>query len=188
MKNSLLAVLILVLLGAIAAVGMFLFQTSQPDEPLPATGTTTESVTEGIAEPSPAEPGAGVSAPAAPATESPAVANTPTVACTQEVMECPDGTFVGRGGPDCAFAACPTPSAPVACTQEVKECPDGTFVGRGGPDCAFAACPTPSAPVACTQEVKECPDGSFVGRGEPDCEFAACPSDAPAMQMELQAI
>ena len=27
--------------------------------------------------------------------------------CTQEAKECPDGTFVGRSGPLCEFAACP---------------------------------------------------------------------------------
>ena len=31
------------------------------------------------------------------------------VACTQEAKECPDGSYVGRTGPDCEFAACPTP-------------------------------------------------------------------------------
>lgn len=31
-------------------------------------------------------------------------------ACTQEVMVCPDGTSVGRVGPNCEFATCPTPS------------------------------------------------------------------------------
>jgi hypothetical protein len=29
------------------------------------------------------------------------------VACTQEAKLCPDGSYVGRTGPDCAFAACP---------------------------------------------------------------------------------
>ena len=29
------------------------------------------------------------------------------VACTMDVMECPDGTFVGRVAPDCEFAECP---------------------------------------------------------------------------------
>ncbi|PIQ75459.1 MAG: hypothetical protein CO001_02060 [Candidatus Portnoybacteria bacterium CG_4_8_14_3_um_filter_40_10] len=27
-------------------------------------------------------------------------------ACTQEAMQCPDGTYVGRTGPNCEFAAC----------------------------------------------------------------------------------
>ena len=35
--------------------------------------------------------------------------NTPgTQACTEEAKICPDGTAVGRTGPNCEFAACPT--------------------------------------------------------------------------------
>ncbi len=30
-----------------------------------------------------------------------------TKACTQEAKICPDGSFVGRTGPDCEFAKCP---------------------------------------------------------------------------------
>ncbi len=30
------------------------------------------------------------------------------VACTMEAMQCPDGSYVGRTGPSCAFAPCPT--------------------------------------------------------------------------------
>ncbi len=29
------------------------------------------------------------------------------VACTAEAKQCPDGSYVGRNGPDCQFAACP---------------------------------------------------------------------------------
>ena len=29
------------------------------------------------------------------------------VACTMEAKECPDGSFVGRQGPNCEFAECP---------------------------------------------------------------------------------
>ena len=29
------------------------------------------------------------------------------VACTQEAKACPDGSYVGRSGPNCAFAVCP---------------------------------------------------------------------------------
>jgi hypothetical protein len=35
-----------------------------------------------------------------------------TVACTMEAMICPDGTAVGRTGPNCEFAPCPIPVAP----------------------------------------------------------------------------
>lgn len=29
------------------------------------------------------------------------------VFCTMDARECPDGSYVGRVGPDCQFAACP---------------------------------------------------------------------------------
>jgi hypothetical protein len=29
------------------------------------------------------------------------------VACTMEARQCPDGSYVGRTGPNCEFAACP---------------------------------------------------------------------------------
>ena len=40
--------------------------------------------------------------------------NTPPegVICTQDVKECPDGSYVSRTGPNCEFAACPTSSEP----------------------------------------------------------------------------
>ena len=39
-------------------------------------------------------------------------ARTPaTVACTQEAKICPDGSSVGRTGPNCEFAACPAADA-----------------------------------------------------------------------------
>src|SRR5690242_10590174 len=36
-----------------------------------------------------------------------ALDGTGEVFCTQEAKLCPDGTYVGRMPPDCAFAACP---------------------------------------------------------------------------------
>ncbi len=46
------------------------------------------------------------------ALERPAVIVTPTeTACTMEAKICPDGTSVGRSGPDCAFAPCKLPNA-----------------------------------------------------------------------------
>jgi len=46
-----------------------------------------------------------------------------SVACTQEVKQCPDGSYVGRTGPNCEFAACP----PVVATSS----PTSTTGGRG---------------------------------------------------------
>lgn len=58
--------------------------------------------------------------------------------CTEEAKLCPDGSSVGREGPNCEFAPCPTL---VGCTKELKICPDGTGVGRTGPSCEFEPCP-----------------------------------------------
>jgi hypothetical protein len=93
----------------------------------------------------------------------------PPVACSQEALQCPDGSSVGRTGPNCEFAACP---GPVGCTEEAKQCPDGSAVGRTGPNCEFAPCPDA---IACTADAKQCPDGSYVSRTGPSCEFAPCP-------------
>jgi hypothetical protein len=38
-------------------------------------------------------------------------ANPNGVACTEEAKICPDGSAVGRTGPNCSFAACPPPNA-----------------------------------------------------------------------------
>jgi len=66
----------------------------------------------------------------------------PPQVCTQEAKMCPDGSYVGRTGPNCAFAACPSVGAPPqVCTQEARVCPDGSTVGRTGPHCSFPACP-----------------------------------------------
>jgi hypothetical protein len=96
----------------------------------------------------------------------------PPHACTAEAKICPDGSSVGRSGPNCEFAPCPGATTPIACQDDARVCPDGTVLGRVGPTCEFPACPTP---VACTTDAKQCPDGSFVGRVAPKCEFAACP-------------
>ena len=61
-------------------------------------------------------------------------------ACTEEAKICPDGSGVGRTGPNCEFAPCPG-EEPVFCTQDVKECSDGSYVSRVPPDCAFEKCP-----------------------------------------------
>lgn len=50
-------------------------------------------------------------------------------ACTEEVMICPDGTAVGRVGPNCEFAPCPTPQlTPVPIPEESPlASPSGTL-------------------------------------------------------------
>lgn len=45
--------------------------------------------------------------------------NTGAVACTMEAKICPDGTAVGRQGPNCEFAACPTAVTPIQSGRKV---------------------------------------------------------------------
>jgi hypothetical protein len=71
------------------------------------------------------------------------------IACTMDVQECPDGSYVGRVAPNCAFAACPPMPAepePIVCTEEAKQCPDGSYVSRVAPSCEFASCPAVLTP------------------------------------------
>jgi hypothetical protein len=69
-------------------------------------------------------------------------------ACTEEAKVCPDGSAVGRTGPNCEFAPCPEivvqsgSTQPIACAMDAKLCPDGSAVGRFGQNCEFAPCPT----------------------------------------------
>lgn len=63
------------------------------------------------------------------------------IACTEEAKLCSDGSSVGRTGPNCEFADCPTTEElEVICTLDAMECPDGSYVGRTGPKCEFI-CP-----------------------------------------------
>ena len=87
------------------------------------------------------------------------------VFCTQDVQECPDGSFVGRVGPQCEFAPCPVylkcntnddcdipehvcdPEQGICvdmnhgCPEDVRICFDGTTVQRVPPSCDFPECP-----------------------------------------------
>ncbi len=46
--------------------------------------------------------------------------NPTPVACTMEAKQCPDGSYVGRTGPNCEFTKCPTVS-PTPVTQCTKD-------------------------------------------------------------------
>jgi hypothetical protein len=93
--------------------------------------------------------------------------NQPT-ACTEEAKVCPDGSAVGRTGPNCEFAPCPGEGT-VMCTADVKECPDGSYVSRTGPDCKFELCPESSLSNAHWL----CEDGSWKETPE-DCFINTC--------------
>jgi hypothetical protein len=52
------------------------------------------------------------------------VACVPQRACTMEAMVCPDGSNVGRSGPDCAFAPCPDVQR-CSGAEGAPACPEG---------------------------------------------------------------
>lgn len=55
------------------------------------------------------------------------------VACTQEAKICPDGSSVGRTGPNCEFAKCPS-TAPTSTTSSILE---KTFTSKKLPQLSF---------------------------------------------------
>jgi len=92
--------------------------------------------------------------------------------CTEDARICPDGTAVGREGPDCEFAPCPGETGG-DCPPDTMTCADGQVLVRHGSKCEFPACGD------CPADAMLCPDGTSVGRQGPDCEFAPCPDVEP---------
>lgn len=93
------------------------------------------------------------------------------VACTMEALQCPDGSYVGRQGPTCEFAACPGTSASPVSPAPAKPVPsaertsgiEGTIVL--GPTCPVERFPQEPGcgdrPYQATVQVKTA-DGSTV--------------------------
>ena len=93
--------------------------------------------------------------------------NGPT-ACTMEAKQCPDGSYVGRTGPNCEFSPCPSEAL---CEGGSCPTPGGNLPGQNPGQ-------NNPGPTACTADAKICPDGSAVGRTGPNCEFAQCPGQS----------
>ncbi|MFA5831605.1 MAG: Hint domain-containing protein [Candidatus Paceibacterota bacterium] len=94
------------------------------------------------------------------------------IACTMEAKICPDGSSVGRTGPNCEFEKCPSSGTTGTVGTGGTEPIDST----GGNTGAGTILPGDGGGgVACTMDAKICPDGSSVGRVGPNCEFAECP-------------
>ena len=71
----------------------------------------------------------------------------PGVVCTMEAKACPDGSYVGRTGPDCEFAPCPTAtSTPTSTAAQMQ-----ARIGQ-----ATAALGATISPIAVTQDSR-CP-------------------------------
>ncbi|OGZ06092.1 MAG: hypothetical protein A2845_01605 [Candidatus Lloydbacteria bacterium RIFCSPHIGHO2_01_FULL_49_22] len=80
--------------------------------------------------------------------------------CTAEAKICPDGSAVGRTGPDCTFDRCPNEQITFAITNGVSDVPKASTAE--------------GLVVTCTADARSCPDGSFSLRLPPDCNFAPC--------------
>ncbi len=82
------------------------------------------------------------------------------VACTMDAMQCPDGSYVGRTGPDCTFS-CPTTDEPapqeVVCTQEQKD--TDVCIEIYAPVCAQVQVECVTAP--CNPVPQTFPNGCF---------------------------
>lgn len=93
------------------------------------------------------------------------------MACPADAMMCPDGTYVGRTGPNCSFPPCGggVVDAGLACNS-MQPC-------GAGQQCLNGVCV--SQPIdggmACPADVMMCPNGGFVGRTGPNCTFPPCP-------------
>jgi predicted lipoprotein with Yx(FWY)xxD motif len=57
-----------------------------------------------------------------------------TQACTMEAMVCPDGSSVGRTGPNCAFAPCPEPDASAGSNEPSAQSDAGGPTGTAADD------------------------------------------------------
>ncbi len=58
---------------------------------------------------------------------------TPATACTMEAKLCPDGSYVGRTGPNCEFSACPTGTPTISPTTTATPSGTPTMTPTGTP-------------------------------------------------------
>lgn len=97
------------LIGATFLLTLFFVGQAALAPELTAPGTTDYEVTAPVppvpAPPTMIEPVAPSTPPLSEAPQPPPVEE--LVACTMDAMQCPDGSFVGRIPPTCAFAPCP---------------------------------------------------------------------------------
>lgn len=99
-----------------AIVVFFSWQHSQNQQAASQSDTSVATTTNfTVTEPVPIPPAAVDVAPSSDSDNSQSNTQSPDrpvlddmTACTMDAKMCPDGSFVGRAGPDCEFAACPS--------------------------------------------------------------------------------
>jgi hypothetical protein len=79
------------------------------------------------------------------------------IACTMEAMLCPDGSYVGRTGPNCQFAPCPAATK----TPDSWFSTSGTIMGHVsiGPLCPVEPCPGKTPDVYSSHQIVLTPTG-----------------------------
>lgn len=82
------------------------------------------------------------------------------VVCTMDAKQCPDGSYVGRSGPNCEFAACPQTSAPQA-SQDWKEIIIGGVVSFKIPPHCKADPGAGTTYVVCPEQPDDTPPPEF---------------------------
>lgn len=99
-KNSLVVIMSILVMISVAAAGFFAYQTQKLAQEI--------SRMQVASAPTPTIEAAATATAVASSTPTATPASTSN-ACTMEAKLCPDGTYVGRSGPNCEFAPCPTP-------------------------------------------------------------------------------
>jgi len=84
----------------------------------------------------------------------------PGIACTMEAKLCPDGSAVGRSGPNCEFAPCPevNPKVCGSCPQFMPPAPGwceyGTVIPGAVDECGCRGHPTCELSHVCSEASK----------------------------------
>lgn len=75
--------------------------------------------------------------------------------CAQDAKQCPDGSYVSRGGPNCEFAKCPAtnPSPVIGCKKD-SDCPSSKYSCEAVEDMGIACPPNDSSCVSTYTIVK----------------------------------
>ena len=100
--------------------------------------------------------------------------DTGEVACTADAKQCPDGSFVGRTGPDCSFAPCPGDSSEqTVCTDEMKQAAFCTMeyapvCGRVEVQCVTEPCDP--VPKTFSNGCTACAEGNVISYTAGACE------------------
>lgn len=118
MKNILLVIVSFILLGGVGATGYYFGELTARNEltpsptpintniPTPMASVAPETTPEEVPLTDEAAPLEGGESRIMPSTGS-ALPADDMVMCTMDAKMCPDGSFVGRQGPNCEFAPCP---------------------------------------------------------------------------------